>query len=89
MIEGFEAHLRPATSIFDADLRVEHVVRDELGIVDLQEEAGVHNRPVLLMHRIGDGEQVFLVTGDLPDSRICLPSSDGRVFETPQTCTTT
>ena len=40
---------------------MDDVIGDEPRIVDLQQEAGVDDRLVFLAHRVGDGEDVFLL----------------------------
>ena len=75
VVERLHAHLRPPAHLIDAQLRMRHVVGRQVGIVDLHEESGVDDRPVLLVHGIGDREQVLLVGLVV---RVLLPVLDAR-----------
>jgi hypothetical protein len=71
---------------FDGDARQARPAVGQIGIVDLQQEAGVDDRAIFLTHRFGNGEDEFLVVlvivvGDpVLDCarRICRKISTGR-----------
>ena len=53
-----QAHLRQSAMLASGCM---HVIGREQRVVDLQDEAGVDDRPVLLVQRVGDGVEIFLV----------------------------
>ena len=61
VVERLHAHLRPAPHLVDTEIRPRHVVGRQMRIVDLHQEAGVDDRLVLLVHRLRDRGEVFLV----------------------------
>src|SRR5438067_510999 len=61
MVERLHAHFGPATDLIDAELGPGHVVGRQVGIVDLHEESRIDDGLVLLVHRLGDRGEVFLL----------------------------
>ena len=61
VVERLHPHLRPSTDLIDAQLGPRYVVGRQMRIVDLHEEPRVDDRLVLLAHRVGDREEIFLV----------------------------
>ena len=63
MVDGIDAQPGELVAILlDAERRLEHVPPvDQAGIVDLQDEAGVHDRQIFLAQRVGEREDELLV----------------------------
>src|SRR5437588_295178 len=60
-VERLHAHGRPPSALVHRRVAAEDVVGDQARVVDLQQEAGGHDRRVLLAHGLGNGEEVVLV----------------------------
>src|SRR5262249_50609599 len=61
MVERRDPLLGPLADLLDAAVGAERVVGGDAGIVDLQQQPGVDDGLVFLVHRVGDGVEVFLV----------------------------
>ena len=61
VIEDFDAVRRPFAAGVDIRLRVHHVIRSQERVVDLEHEAGIDDRPVFLVQRLGERDEVVLV----------------------------
>jgi hypothetical protein len=62
MVESFNPPLGKRPVVCHAGGWVRHaILGDHPGIVDLEEEPGVHDGPIFLPHGLGDGEEVGLV----------------------------
>ena len=60
VVDRLDALGRPLPAVLHALVRIHHVVRDQARIVDLKDEAGVHDGLVLLAERVGDGLLVLV-----------------------------
>ena len=74
VVDGLDLPFGPGAALCDAQVRILDVVVDEQRVVDLEQEAGVDDGPVLHPERVGNGEQklfvglvvlVLLVAGDV------------------------
>ncbi len=61
VVEGVDAQLGVLAVGGDVHLGVDLPGICEIGVVDLEDEAGVDDGLVFLAHGVGDGENVFLV----------------------------
>src|ERR1700728_1117731 len=61
VIERCDADFRPFAAVGDARLGMDDVIGDQPWIVDLQQKSGSDDSLVFLAHRLGDGEDVFLL----------------------------
>ena len=60
-VDGFDAQFRKLAVLRDAHLGVDVVAVRQVRVVELEDDARVGDRLVLLVHGVGDGEQhVFL-----------------------------
>ena len=66
VIQRLDMRFRPAAHVGDAQIRVQHVIGRQMRIVDLQQEAGIHDGPVFVAHRFGNRVDILLVRFVVP-----------------------
>ena len=57
VVEGLDAQVGPLAVLLDRELRVHLEAVRQVGVVELENEAGVRDRLVLVVHRVGDREE--------------------------------
>ena len=61
VVQRLHARPAPRAALGQAQARLEDPVRHQPRVVDLEQEARVDDGPVLLAHRLGDGEEILLL----------------------------